>query len=415
MEGNEEEKLTESDLSKIRVCARMRPPFYDETKAQISMSSSLGCIEIKDTSKPAPVNSAPNAKNGTERFNSTPSTTSENSGNFGIKRKQTSIGVSKRYYLDEVFAETVSNRQVYTKFCKDLVHRVCNGYNGTIFAYGQTSSGKTHTMIGKKTDPDSIGIDCLAIQQLFDFAEENESSEITIWVSYMEIYNEVINDLLDKEGTNLKIREDTSGTMGAYVEGLTSLKIQNYQEFMDIFERGEKIRNYAKTKLSEKYTDVYSSRSHTIVRLMVQNKPNNANFVKDDEKTLHLSYSVKYSILNLVDLAGSERLSDVGMNRTLETSHINTSLFVLSKVINSLAEKSKSTHIPFRDSKLTKLLKNSLGGNSMTSVICTVSPNFDHLPLTISTLEFAKRAKNIKVKARANEVIDDHDIVQNKL
>ncbi|CAI2385454.1 unnamed protein product [Moneuplotes crassus] len=340
---------------------------------------------------------------------------SEGLSSFQISKKATSTAPAKRYYLDDVFSESVTNKQVYNKFCKDLVLRVCDGYNGTIFAYGQTSSGKTHTMIGKKGDSVNLGVDCLAVQQLFDYAAENDSSEITVWVSYMEIYNEVINDLLDKDSTNLKIREDTSNSMGAYVEGLKSVRIQNYEEFMEVLEKGEKVRQYGQTKLSEKYTDVYSSRSHTIVRIMVQNKPNSANFVKDQDKQLHMSFSVKYSILNLVDLAGSERLSDVGLDRTKETSHINTSLFVLSKVINCLASKSKSTHIPFRDSKLTQLLKNSLGGNSMTSVICTVSPNLPHLPLTVSTLEFAKRAKNIKVKARANEVIDDHDIVQNRV
>ncbi|CAI2384300.1 unnamed protein product [Moneuplotes crassus] len=327
------------------------------------------------------------------------------------------------FFIDDVFSESVTNKQVYNKFCKDLVLRVCDGYNGTIFAYGQTSSGKTHTMIGKKGDSVNLGVDSLAVQQLFDYAAENDSSKITVWVSYMEIYNEVINDLLDKDSTNLKIREDTSNSMGAYVEGLKSVQIQNYEEFMEVLDKGEKVRQYGQTKLSEKYTDVYSSRSHTIVRIMIQNKPNSANFVKGQDKNMHISYSVKYSILNLVDLAGSERLSDVGLGRTKETSHINTSLFVLSKVINCLAGKSKryhiklicSTHIPFRDSKLTQLLKNSLGGNSMTSVICTVSPNLAHLPLTVSTLEFAKRAKNIKVKARANEVIDDHDIVQNRV
>jgi len=131
----------------------------------------------------------------------------------------------------------------------------------------------------------------------------------------------------------------------------------------------------------------------------------------DAEKELHISYGTKYSVLNLVDLAGSERLSESGSHAIEETSHINKSLFVLANVIYKLSD-SNNQHIPYRDSKLTQILRSALGGNSLTSLICTLSPNLDHLNLSFSTLRFATRAKSVSNLARMNEVIDDHKLLQ---
>ncbi len=129
------------------------------------------------------------------------------------------------------------------------------------------------------------------------------------------------------------------------------------------------------------------------------------------EKELHLSYGTKYSVLNLVDLAGSERLSESGMHAVEETQHINKSLFVLANVIYKLSDSAHS-HIPYRDSKLTQLLRSALGGNSLSSLLCTLSPNAEHLNLSLSTLRFATRAKNVENQARVNEVIDDHKMMK---
>lgn len=236
-----------------------------------------------------------------------------------------------------------------------------------------------------------------------------DDREVTLWVSYMEIYNESVNDLLDASNTNLRIREDPSE--GYYVGGLKSMRVASIDEVLKVITLGEKSRHYRQTDIHE-----HSSRSHTIFRVLLENRSKEGKKVLAeepvdmDDRELHISYGTKYSVLNLVDLAGSERLSESGSHSVEETQHINKSLFVLANVIYKLSD-AANQHIPYRDSKLTQVLRSALGGNSLTSIICTISPNVDHVNLSFSTLRFATRAKAVENKARVNEVIDDHKLL----
>jgi centromeric protein E len=218
-----------------------------------------------------------------------------------------------------------------------------------------------------------------------------------------------VNDLLDASNTNLRIREDPSE--GYYVAGLKTMRVAQLEDVSKIIALGERNRHYRQTDIHD-----HSSRSHTIFRILLENRSKEGKKVAESEdigeldKELHISYGTKYSVLNLVDLAGSERLSESGMSSIEETQHINKSLFVLANVIYKLSDTS-TTHIPYRDSKLTQILRSALGGNSLTSLICTLSPNVEHMNLSFSTLRFATRAKNVENKARINEVIDDHKLL----
>jgi len=226
-----------------------------------------------------------------------------------------------------------------------------------------------------------------------------------MWVSYMEIYNEQINDLLEPTSCNLKIREYM--TEGYYVAGLRTVKTHSTEDVIKTLKLGEKSRKYRQTDVHE-----HSSRSHTIFRVLLENKVSEQRRLVADEtdQSEHLSFGTKYSILNLVDLAGSERISESGSASIEETQHINKSLFVLANVIYKLSE-NKGQYIPYRDSKLTQVLRSALGGNSLASIICNISPHIDHVNLTFSTLRFAQRAKAIQNEAKRNEVIDDHELL----
>jgi len=238
--------------------------------------------------------------------------------------------------------------------------------------------------------------------------------------------------LLDKNNTSLKIREDPNEAAGGgyYASGLKVVKITKVEDFRNLLKIGEKARHYRQTDIHE-----HSSRSHSIFRILIENRvcqtkkvildsrndgENDEAGELDDqvvesqpvEKQIK-SYGTKFSILNIVDLAGSERLSQSGSSSVGETSHINKSLFVLTNVVYKLSEQKKGAQafVPFRDSKLTKLLRSALGGNSLTAIICTTSPNQEHIGLTLSTLRFASRAKAIATQASSNEVVDDHELL----
>lgn len=182
---------------------------------------------------------------------------------------------------------------------------------GTVFAYGQTTSGKTHTMLGSR---ETKGLLQNAIQDVFSFAEQvREEREVTVWVSYMEIYNESVNDLIDSGNTNLRIREDP--TEGYYVAGLKSQKVTSIEDVMKVIALGERSRHYRQTDVHE-----HSSRSHTIFRVLLENRSKEGTKVAEEQDDqVHLSFATKYSILNLVDLAGSERLAESGSHAVEET------------------------------------------------------------------------------------------------
>ncbi|KAI7289969.1 Kinesin heavy, partial [Hortaea werneckii] len=260
------------------------------------------------------------------------------------------------------------------------------GYNGTVFAYGQTGSGKTYTMMGADIEDDnSKGIIPRIVEQIFDSIMRSDGSiEFTVKVSYMEIYMEKIRDLLVPTNDNLPVHEDKQ--RGVYVKGLNEFYVGSVGEVYQVLERGGQSRAVASTQMNQE-----SSRSHSIFVIEVTQK--NVE-----------SGSARSGRLFLVDLAGSEKVGKTGASgQTLEEAKkINKSLSALGMVINALSD-GRSSHIPYRDSKLTRILQESLGGNSRTTLIINCSPSSYNDAETMSTLRFGERAKTIKQKAKVNE------------
>lgn len=290
------------------------------------------------------------------------------------------------FTFDRVFPTTTPQHDVFDYSIRNTVDDVLAGYNGTVFAYGQTGSGKTYTMMGADiSDDDGKGIIPRIVEQIFDSIMRSDGSiEFMVKVSYMEIYMEKIRDLLVPHNDNLPVHEDKQ--RGVYVKGLTELYMSNVGEVYQVLERGGQARAVAATNMNEE-----SSRSHSIFVIEVT------------QKNIE-SGSARSGRLFLVDLAGSEKVGKTGASgQTLEEAKkINKSLSALGMVINALSD-GKSSHIPYRDSKLTRILQESLGGNSRTTLIINCSPSSYNDSETISTLRFGERAKTIKQKAKINE------------
>ncbi|KAJ3675657.1 hypothetical protein LUZ60_004699 [Juncus effusus] len=293
------------------------------------------------------------------------------------------------FSFDHVLDDGTTNTMVYDLNVKSIIQAAINGFNGTAFAYGQTSSGKTYTMNGSEKDP---GIIPLAIKDIFDTVHTTMEREFLIRVSYMEIYNEEINDLLKLENQKLPIHENLD--RGVYVSGLREEIVNDSEQVLELLRLGEANRHFGETNMNSR-----SSRSHTIFRMVIESSAKEAISSED---------AIRVSVLNLVDLAGSERISKTGAEgmRLKEGKYINKSLTALGNVINKLSESSKS-HIPYRDSKLTRILEPALGGNAKTSIICTVAPEEMHIEETRGTLQFASRAKRITNCVKVNEILTD--------
>ncbi|MBA0612860.1 hypothetical protein Godav_013409 [Gossypium davidsonii] len=303
-------------------------------------------------------------------------------------------GVS--YTFDHVFDENCSNSDIYELLTKDIIHAAVDGFNGTAFAYGQTSSGKTFTMNGSSNDP---GIIHRAVNDIFQKINMISDREFLIRVSYMEIYNEEINDLFAVENQKLQIHENLE--RGIFVAGLREEIVNNAEQVMKLLESGEVNRHFGETNMNAR-----SSRSHTIFRVVIESKGKDTGSFDDYSS----SDAIRVSVLNLVDLAGSERIAKTGTGgvRLKEGKYINKSLMVLGNVINKLSDSAKRrAHIPYRDSKLTRILQPALGGNAKTSIICTVAPEEIHIEETKGTLLFASRAKRVTNCAQVNEVLTD--------
>uniref|UniRef100_A0A8C3WSQ9 Kinesin-like protein n=1 Tax=Catagonus wagneri TaxID=51154 RepID=A0A8C3WSQ9_9CETA len=284
---------------------------------------------------------------------------------------------SKPYAFDRVFQSNTSQEQVYNDCAKKIVKDVLEGYNGTIFAYGQTSSGKTHTMEGKLHDPEGMGIIPRIVQDIFNYIYSmDENLEFHIKVSYFEIYLDKIRDLLDVSKTNLSVHEDKNRV--PYVKGCTERFVCSPDEVMDTIDEGKSNRHVAVTNMNE-----HSSRSHSIFLINV----------KQENTQTEQKLSGK---LYLVDLAGSEKVSKTGAEGAVldEAKNINKSLSALGNVISALAE--GSTYVPYRDSKMTRILQDSLGGNCRTTIVICCSPSSYNESETKSTLLFGQRAKTIK-------------------
>ena len=304
--------------------------------------------------------------------------------------------------IDQVISTTSTNKEIFEELFKPNIHHILNGINMTIFAYGQTSTGKTYTMQGEI--PDNAGIIPLTLEELFkQIKNDKDIIDSQIGVSFIEIYNESINDLLDSSKINLDLRETPNREV--IVNNLTEIKIRNHEQALNLLIKGNESRIVASTKLNEK-----SSRSHVIFRLNIEITKNvkKNNFGEEEiEKVLLKNH------INLIDLAGSENSNKTGCvgQRLKEGSNINKSLLALSNVINKLSQNtgnnnssSQNFFVNYRDSKLTRLLQNSLGGNSKTSIICTITDDAEHYNETMNTIHFGNKAKNIKTVVKVNEV-----------
>ncbi|XP_029004955.1 kinesin-1 heavy chain-like isoform X3 [Betta splendens] len=275
----------------------------------------------------------------------------------------------KPYYFDRVFQSNTTQVQFYNAVAQKIVRDVLEGYNGTIFAYGQTSSGKTHTMEGKLHDPDMMGIIPRIVQDIFNYIYSmDENLEFHIKVSYFEIYLDKIRDLLDVSKTNLSVHEDKNRV--PYVKGCTERFVCSPDEVMDAIDEGKNNRHVAVTNMNE-----HSSRSHSIFLINIKQEN-----TQTEQKLTGKLY--------LVDLAGSEKVGKTGAEGTVldEAKMINKSLSSLGNVISALAE--GSAYVPYRDSKMTRILQDSLGGNCRTTMVICCSPS--------SFNDAETRAKTIK-------------------
>uniref|UniRef100_A0A8C7S025 Centromere-associated protein E n=1 Tax=Oncorhynchus mykiss TaxID=8022 RepID=A0A8C7S025_ONCMY len=302
--------------------------------------------------------------------------------------------LTKNFSFDRVFSAEETTLQLYQELAKPLVVSTVEGYNGTIFAYGQTSSGKTFTMMGSSLTP---GVIPLAMEDVFQTIKNCPKKEFLLRVSYLEIYNETVTDLLCDSWKRkpLEIREGNNKNV--YVADLTEELVTSPEQALAWIRKGEKNRHYGKTKMNQR-----SSRSHTIFRMILESRDRG-----DSASGENSDCAIIVSHLNLVDLAGTERASQTGAEGTRfkEGCNINRSLFTLGQVIKKLSDETQKGFTNYRDSKLTRILQNSLGGNAKTVIICTITPVT--LEETLSTLQFASAAKNMKNDPHVTEVSDD--------
>ncbi|KAI1735972.1 kinesin-domain-containing protein [Xylaria scruposa] len=328
------------------------------------------------------------------------------------------------YYYDNVFTTHDDNSRVYDHIAKRLVRRVMEGYHGTVFAYGMTGTGKTFSMQGTASSP---GVIPLAITDIFSYIRETPTREFLLRVSYLEIYNERIHDLLSMPTANatgagntqeeIKLREDSK--RGVYATPLKEEIVQSPTQLLRVIARGDQARRTASTQFNAR-----SSRSHAVVQIVVESRERLPGGSGAEAKRSGIfPGGVRVSTLSLIDLAGSEKAAE-SKERRQEGSHINKSLLTLGTVISKLSEHKEKEgkggdkdgkHLPYRDSKLTRLLQGALSGNSLVSILCTIQTGSagstasanTHATETLNTLKFASRAKNSIVShaKRAEEAL----------
>ncbi|KAG6022328.1 hypothetical protein E4U40_004712 [Claviceps sp. LM458 group G5] len=331
------------------------------------------------------------------------------------------------YIYDNVFTTHDNNARVYDHIAKRLVRRVMEGYHGTVFAYGMTGTGKTFSMQGTASSP---GVIPLAITDIFSYIRETPSREFLLRVSYLEIYNERIHDLLNMSPCGgagggapqdeIKLREDSK--RGVYATPLKEEIVQSPTQLLRVIARGDQARRTASTQFNAR-----SSRSHAVVQIVVESRERmpggGASDMMEGKRSAILPGGVRVSTLSLIDLAGSEKAAE-SKERRQEGAHINKSLLTLGTVIAKLSEwkdkegkggDKEGKHLPYRDSKLTRLLQGALSGNSLVSILCTIQIGAagsaaaanSHTTETLNTLKFASRAKNSIVShaKRAEEAL----------
>jgi kinesin family member 11 len=317
----------------------------------------------------------------------------------------------KTYTYDHVFGPECGQGEVYEGVVEPIVDEVLQGYNCTVFAYGQTGTGKTHTMEGRRDDdvlcmaerrlPENAGIIPRSVKQIFDHLR-SITDEHTVRVSHLELYNEQLSDLLGPDvdpaaaaDAGLRVYDDQ--TKGTFVQGLDEVLVRSEEEIFAVLDKSANKRRTAETLMNK-----YSSRSHSVFSITIHIK----------ESTPDGADLLKVGKLNLVDLAGSENVGRSGAvrGRAREAGNINQSLLTLGRVITALVE--KHPHVPYRDSKLTRLLQESLGGRNKTCIIATVTPAGSSTEETHSTLDYAHRAKSIKNRPTVNQMIAKHVLLK---
>ena len=297
-------------------------------------------------------------------------------------------GRTNSYTLDHVYGPEATTKQIHHRSIKSLVDRAMEGYHSSILAYGQSGAGKTFTMTGTRESP---GLIPMAIADCFRYVQKSqESREYLIRISYLEIYKENIRDLLNPTPQPIRLFD---GPNGLVIRGLKEEIVSTPEHVYTILTRGERRRQVGATHLNQ-----HSSRSHVILRLWI-------------ESTTVGSDTTRVSSLSLVDLAGSESVKLNGTDRREEGHYINKSLMTLGQVVLSLSE-GKTGHIPYRDSKLTRLLEPSLSGNAQMVLLCCISPQTSHLEESHNTFKFASRAKKVEQKAIVNVAEDEQTLLQ---
>eukprot|EP00818_Percolomonas_sp_WS_P009528 CAMPEP_0117441560 /NCGR_PEP_ID=MMETSP0759-20121206/3697_1 /TAXON_ID=63605 /ORGANISM="Percolomonas cosmopolitus, Strain WS" /LENGTH=580 /DNA_ID=CAMNT_0005233417 /DNA_START=21 /DNA_END=1760 /DNA_ORIENTATION=+ len=324
----------------------------------------------------------------------------------------------RSFQVDHVLDQNASQQDVYDPVCSDIVADVLTGYNGTVLAYGQSGTGKSFTVFGPGTHwvdyPHSsssndlnsalLGLIPRAVHQIFQHIHSNnDTTEFRVTVSFMQIYMERVMDLLDINKDNLQIREDPK--YGTFVDNITTIVVQEPHDVIMLIKEGAKNRAVGSTNMNK-----VSSRSHVILNITVEQRsysPDDENAQFSDQPPHEHGGAVKRGTLTLVDLAGSERVGkSLSEGQSLEEAkQINKSLSALGNCVSALTDENRS-HVPFRDSKLTKLLTDSLGGNAKTCLIATIGPAAWNYDETYSTLNFATRAMAVKNNARINETVD---------
>ncbi len=324
----------------------------------------------------------------------------------GRKAPAGSSGGKKTFTYDHVFGPDASQGDVYNGVVKPIVDEVLEGYNCTVFAYGQTGTGKTHTMEGRRDEstvdisekrlPRNAGMIPRAVKQVFDHLR-SITDEHSVRVSHLELYNEQLTDLLGPEGESPELRMYEDSAKGVFVNGLEDVVVRSEEEIFEILDKSALKRRTAETLMNK-----FSSRSHSVFSITIHIK----------ESCPDGTDLLKVGKLNLVDLAGSENVGRSGAvrGRAREAGNINQSLLTLGRVITALVE--KHPHIPYRDSKLTRLLQESLGGRNKTCVIATATPASGSYEETASTLDYAYRAKSIKNRPTVNQMIAKHVLLK---
>ncbi|CAL1674654.1 unnamed protein product [Lasius platythorax] len=292
----------------------------------------------------------------------------------------------KVFTFDAVYDWSSTQQELYEETVRPLVSSVLDGFNGTIFAYGQTGTGKTYTMEGAKMDHERRGVIPRSFEHIFNHIGRSENMQYLVRASYLEIYQEEIRDLLHPD-QSLRFELKEKPDVGVYVKDLSTAVCKSATEIQHLMNVGNQNRTIGATNMNE-----HSSRSHAIFLITIE-----MGSIGD-------CGGIRVGRLNLVDLAGSERQSKTGSSgeRLKEASKINLSLSALGNVISALVD-GKTTHVPYRDSKLTRLLQDSLGGNSKTIMVANIGPASYNYDETLTTLRYASRAKNIKNKPRINE------------